>query len=160
MISYVGRQVAGNAIPATTLASFLEAVGADGVADRGAEVVDLDDVSAKAEHLPVGQLNVEHPSAGEVPRPVEVAVPGLVGQPVLDEAVLGVVPQRLQLPIAGPEWRVDGDDHGAGDQPIQGVERVVLVPSVPPTAMASIKPPPAKTAIRSKTSRSSSSSIE
>ena len=45
----------------------------------------------------------------------------------LDELVLGVLAQSLELAVAGAERSVGSDDHRSGDEPVEDVERVVLV---------------------------------
>jgi hypothetical protein len=52
---------------------------------------------------------------------------GFVSQAVLDEAIFGVLAKRFELPVAGTKRRVDRDDHRPRDQPVEGVEGVVLV---------------------------------
>ena len=46
---------------------------------------------------------------------------------MFDQAVFGVLTQRFELPVAGSEWRIRRDDHRTGDQPIDDIERFILI---------------------------------
>ena len=151
--SSVGRKNAHRHVIGHDLVGRVPLTAGDGVGDGDAQVVDFGAVATE------GGSRRGRPLGGpdrprQLAHPPHVAVAYVVDRAVFDQAVLGVLAQRLQLSVASTQaaWPPASPSTGPRDRRADPTRRTRPAPAT--AATPSTRQPSANTASRSKRSRS------